>query len=63
MPLYKITETTLGNAERVRIGYIEASDSDHAIELSESGSVFYDEDKINISDSTIIINSEEIKVN
>jgi len=65
MPYYKVTERVIGTAERTRSGfiYMEKQDDDFAIEQAQSGSIVFDEDKVDINAELTLYDIEEIKVN
>lgn len=63
MPIFKIVETTVGNVEKTRTGYIFAEDSDDAVRLAEEGNVTYHEEDINIYNEFVVLRSEQAKLN
>ena len=69
MPFYKVTEKVIGTAERSRSGYIFIDsgsiekNKEEAVNQAQSGSIEYDEDKIDINAELTVYSVEEINVN
>lgn len=65
MPYYKVTERVIGSAERTRSGvvYMEERNDNKAIEQAQSGSIVFDEDKVEINAELTLYDVEEINVN
>lgn len=63
MPFYEIKETTIGQAQRTRIGYIYAETKEEVHKLANSGSIKFEDDIIHIDAELTLYDIEEIKVN
>lgn len=63
MPIYKVTETVLGEIERVRVTYVDALDQDEALDLIESGSLAHHEQTERLIPYGTFYKAEEIRTN
>lgn len=63
MPIYKVTETVLGEIERVRVTYVDALDKEEALDLIESGNVTHDEETEKLIPYGTFYKAEEIRTN